>query len=252
MRKTLSKIKFIVLVIFNQYFGIKEKLKLIFNKLHTIDNITLINNVVLSFESDEDRMTFTDIYIYNPYKYMNYNNALLIDIGGHKGYYAIFALLNGAKKVMSYEFEENNLKSFQNMIDKFSLSTQIEIVPKAMSNKEGSMNLNVYDTSWSHSIVDRIDKAPIKTLTIDTVSLGMATRDISNRYQRNIVKSNSEGAECIIFQDIPSSIDEMLLAYHPFSELTEEEFILMVEKNGFKANIVKRTKAHIYINFKRL
>jgi len=249
MRRVLSKIKFVLLVVVSKYLPLSEKIKLISKGVKKLNSITLSNNIVLYFYSDEDRMTFTDIFIYDPYKYMSYDDSILIDIGGHKGYYAVYALMNGAKKVISYEFEKSNLKVYKSMIHDYKLDKQITVVEKAMSSEIGTLTLNVYDTSWSHSIVDRSDKLPLIKQEIPTEPLEYAIKEFSGK--RIIVKSNSEGAECLIFKNIPSEVNEMLIAYHPFAEQSQKDFIEMVEKNNFVAKIEKITKAHIYINFRR-
>ena len=130
MRRVLSKIKFVLLVVVSKYLPLSEKIKLISKGVKKLNSITLSNNIVLYFYSDEDRMTFTDIFIYDPYKYMSYDDSILIDIGGHKGYYAVYALMNGAKKVISYEFEKSNLKVYKSMIHDYKLDKQITVVEK--------------------------------------------------------------------------------------------------------------------------
>ena len=232
-----------------EHISIFEILRLAKYGLSKVDFINLKKNFKIRIINSEDLATFMEVFLDQPYL-TNYKNSVVIDIGGYKGYFAVYALMNGAKKVISYEFEEKNLQIFKENISINNISN-IQIVKKALSNKNDVLDINVYDTDWSHSMVNRTDKKPVKTISVKTERLKEACQNIANKNDKIIIKSNCEGAEVYIFENIPHEVDEMIIAYHSYAEMNLDEFIDMIVKQGFNYTIVSKTKAHIFIKFIR-
>jgi len=69
--------------------------------------------VFLSAETlKADLDTFTEIYLLRVYPPPE-QGAVVIDIGAHKGYYATWALANGAAAVISYEPQSANFEALE-------------------------------------------------------------------------------------------------------------------------------------------
>jgi hypothetical protein len=93
----------------------------------------------------------------------------------------------------------------------------------------------VYDASWSHSIFERSDKGSFRELEVETISLEAILEEGHARTgHRIVVKSNCEGAEVDIFQDIPKDIEEMYVAHHAFAPMDVETFRRRLEDEGFR------------------
>src|SRR3990167_7124298 len=56
-----------------------------------------------------DKNPFHEIFYEGIYR-TNYSDAVVLDVGAHKGYFTVNALLNGALRVYAYEPEEFNFK----------------------------------------------------------------------------------------------------------------------------------------------
>jgi hypothetical protein len=68
----------------------------------------------LFFNSREkaDWYTFESIFAEHEYR-TNYQGAVVIDVGAHRGMYSASALLHGAKAVLAYEPARENLQYLQ-------------------------------------------------------------------------------------------------------------------------------------------
>lgn len=114
----------------------------------------------------------------------------VLDIGAHKGYFAARCLVDGARSVVSYEPEEQNLAFLQ--------ASAIEcpnwsIVPAAVATDEGMVELHVSPASWSHSIHVPIGGTVNSTQSVRTLGLSTVLRE-ADPTGKVVVKINVEGA----------------------------------------------------------
>lgn len=247
-RKNASLLKRVLLILASTYITVRGKLILLAGYKGEI-LIPLMREYVATVYTKEDWDTFIDIFIYQPYRKMKYRDATVLDIGAHRGYFVLYCLLRDARRVVCFEFDKTNLDCLAKTIAVNSLNDRVEVVPKALSDRSGTIAMNVYGESWSHSSIDRNDKAPIGRNEIDAVTLSEAVSDLGG--DGMIVKSNCEGGECSIFEQIPIEIGEAIVAYHPYAPCSQAQLETRFKQAEFSVKLLKNTKAHIYLHFER-
>lgn len=169
----------------------------------------------------------------------------VIDVGANIGYYTLLSgkLVGNEGKVWAFEPEPVNITDLEKNIELNKLSN-IEVVPKAASNKNGTAIMYLADMeSGAHSLA-RIPPRSNKTMEIETVKID----DIVNSHKVDFMKSDAEGHDTSVLlgaervlqenEDIKLVV-EFLLPGVDSPEYTCEEFWDLLENHfGFK---------HIYI-----
>jgi FkbM family methyltransferase len=174
-----------------------------------------------------DRKAYFGIFLSRWYE-TDYHDAAVIDVGAHKGYYGGYALLSGARAVISCEPEHTNfsiLAKSANQFDGGSSSWTIRNV--AVASSGGEVALYTSDESDSHSILQRPDRKPSgmqRTTVVSFAALIEEAADLGAR--RLIAKIDPEGAECEIVLGTPAylwkHIDEVFIEWHSFAPCTSE------------------------------
>ena len=65
-----------------------------------------------------DWETLKNVLADEPYP-TDYRGAIVLDIGAHKGYYGAYALVQGARRVISFEPETENVKHLERSVASF-------------------------------------------------------------------------------------------------------------------------------------
>jgi FkbM family methyltransferase len=172
-------------------------------------------------------------------------DQLVIDIGGHIGYFSLFfASLVGPKgKVFVFEPGENNLAyTRQNLAN----SPNIELVEKAVSDKNGILTffiegltgqnnslLEDYEgfkanTSEAH-IASKYEKVEVTSVTLDTF---ISEKKVSP----NFIKIDVEGAELLVLKGMDSCLKNV-------------KPILMVELTNEKNEVLELLQGYGYLIF---
>jgi len=96
---------------------------------------------------------------------------------------------------------------------------------RAVTSRTGTRTLNVYDESWSHSLLARSDKSLLGGIKVSTVSLTTAlveARSICGEKERLVVKIDAEGSEYEMLLNTPANalsvVDELFLEVHWYAE----------------------------------
>jgi FkbM family methyltransferase len=186
---------------------------------------------------ESDWGAWREIYLprYGGYQ-TDYRDAVVVDIGAHKGYLAAFALLGGARTVLSYEPEGRNFE----LIDRAAASFDVEErwirqqVAVGASARRDVLHLNA--GSWAHSILQGADGEPRGTQRVDVVPMsGILDRAIALG-GRLVVKVDAEGAECEIVLGTDTArwnqVDEVLLEHHGFAPCALEEIVAYLARAG--------------------
>lgn len=168
-----------------------------------------------------DRVAYFGIFLEAWYR-GDYRDAVVVDIGAHKGYYGAYALLEGAVEVHSFEPETENLALLRRTAATFGDAWVVH--GAAVGSVAGSATLNVSAESAGHSIVKSQATGPRMTLRSESVAV-VALADVIARVRRPgsrlIVKIDAEGAECDIVLATPASVwqgvDQVFLEVHDFA-----------------------------------
>ena len=156
----------------------------------------------------------------------DYRDRVVVDIGAHKGYYAAYALLNGARAVVSYEPEQEN----------FALLERAAAAARrrgcdwrarrcAVGFEAGEAELHVMGASWGHALHPpeafsrhEIGRERVRVEALDDV-LDDAAELAGGAHVT--VKVNIEGEECpTVLRTPPSAwegIDELFVETHPWA-----------------------------------
>ncbi len=196
-------------VIFFVYFGIYNK---------EFFTLNLKNGLKIKLRTNTtDLQVFANVWILKEYQVEGFeisDNDVIIDIGGHVGLFALFALLNSPKgKIISIEpYPQNFVLLNENMNN--NNFHNVVLVNKAITNTNKNLELFVDSSDDSaHSIHgDGKNVIQIKGITLSEI---MQENKIS---KCNMLKMDCEGAEFEIIESLPNDellkIDKICLEYH--------------------------------------
>jgi FkbM family methyltransferase len=188
-----------------------------------------------------DRGTFAEIFVARDYD-SNYTDSIVVDVGAHKGYFGAYALLHGAKAVLSYEPEEMNFGFLERAADSFRAKAhEWRTVRAAVGSHAREAELTVMRDSWSHSLCHTGRRDETRGVQkVDVISI----RDILEEAQaldgRILVKIDVEGSECEIVLGTPkesfAAVDELFIEVHAFASCTSRELMAHLEMRAIEAN----------------
>ncbi|MFY0543708.1 FkbM family methyltransferase [Brevibacillus sp. H7] len=209
--------------------------------------------ILSSMDLITDLKVALDIFQSNDYL-TNFVDACVVDIGAHKGYFGMYAFLNGASSVVSYEPENENYKVLSQVNQHFLQNeTRIwKIFNKGVIDQEKKQSFYVYDQSWSHSILKRQDKTLVSKIKVQMTSMENVINEIIslNRQEKKrvIVKIDAEGSECQIVFNTPSCcwehIDELFIEYHRYALCTRDALAEQVMQLGFQLHNINHNLFH--------
>lgn len=176
-----------------------------------------------------DRVAYFGIFLEGWYA-GDYRDAIVVDIGAHKGYFGGFALLEGAREVHSYEPEPTNFAALERAARTFG--SRWIVRRAAVSASSGTATLNVSAESAGHSIIHGEHDGPRRTLrreTVDALAMQDVLAGLAGRGRPLIVKIDAEGAECDIVLGAPSDawaeVDEVFLEVHHFAACSTSDIV---------------------------
>jgi FkbM family methyltransferase len=187
-----------------------------------------------------DRGAFAEIFVAGDYR-SDYRDRVVVDVGGHKGYFGAYALLHGAKAVLSYEPEESNFAFLERAADSFrARGLDWRTVRAAVGAREREAELIVMRDSWSHSLHAG---SPEETQGFQKVRV-ISIRDVLEQAQALagpiLVKIDVEGLECEIVLGVAkqawASVDELFVEVHPFAPCTSGEVVAHLEMRASMEN----------------
>lgn len=132
------------------------------------------------------------------------HNKTVLDIGANIGAFAYNAIESGAKKVISFEPDPDNVRVYK----KQGLSSIL--IEKAVSNRNGTSRLyiNSHKNKGLHSLQPINGRASIP---IELISFA----DILEEYKPSIIKIDIEGGEYDLdLYDIPSFVKAIAIEIH--------------------------------------
>lgn len=188
-----------------------------------------------------DRVAYFGIFLEGWYQ-AEYRGAIVVDVGGHKGYYGAFALHEGAEEVRSYEPESANFASLERTAKSFDKPWIAHRA--AVGATSGQMTLHVNAESASHSIVQEQPEGPRQTIRSERVAV-VAMRDVLEEAvhagYRLIVKIDAEGAECDIVLGTPVEVwrhvDHVFLEVHDFAPCSTAEIVDHLRQAGLAIDL---------------
>jgi FkbM family methyltransferase len=195
-------------------------------------------SLFLSHEDYEiDWETLKNTLVDEPYL-ADYQGALVLDVGAHKGYFGAYALARGARTVVSYEPEDANAILLARSAATFGERWQL--VKAAVSAHAREADLHVMRASWGHALHPPNAWAEFET-GVERVPV-LAMRDVlqqaagASGAARLVIKINTEGEECETVLGTPADewnvVDELLVETHPWAACGPDELATHLEPAG--------------------
>lgn len=160
----------------------------------------------------------------NPYG-TTYDDAVVVDIGGHKGYFGVFVLLAGARSVVSYEPASANYAALARTAAAFTRAgARWQVRKAAVGVEPGETALALSAESWAHSLAAPLpERGParrVATEMVEVVSGADVIREAARAAAgtRLIVKVDAEGSECELCPRLGAEVwglvDELFVETH--------------------------------------
>jgi len=169
----------------------------------------------------------------------DYRDAVVVDVGAHKGAFAAYALECGARAVISYEPEETNY-GFLAACAGAVPGTVWRTHRAAVGSSTGTAELHVMNASWGHALTPSersgadevgVQQVPVVAMTVVLAEAG----DLAGS-DRVVVKVNAEGAECEIVLGTPTPgwkrVHGVLMELHSWAPCTREQLVAHLEEAG--------------------
>ena len=117
--------------------------------------------------------------------------AAVLDIGAHKGYFALRSFADGATSVDSYEPASQNLESLRRSAAGHG---SWRVFPNAVGARAGTVSLHLAPGAGGHSVHTPVGGESVGTETVEMIALSDALRSISAPGDPVVAKINVEGA----------------------------------------------------------
>jgi len=185
-----------------------------------------------------------EVFVTEIYK-ANFDNKVVIDVGAYHGESAIYFAINGAKRVIALEPDEDSCKIAlmnieQNLSEK-GLENKILLIKKALAPKEGVINFykfphNPVSNSIDPNNIETNDKivTQVEAITLDDVI------KIAGEERIGLLKLDCEGCEYSVLNSFSNFdiVDNIILEYyHGLQNLPS-----LLKARGFEVKIVKGDK----------
>jgi len=187
------------------------------------------------------------------YSEVHLRDKVVIDLGAHKGYFAAYALMAGAKAVFCYEPEPTNFACLSRFAETARLRGRIiEVVQGAAGAVDGELTLYTSHESWRHTSIAGQSEISCAKLQVPCNSLNSILANVRKRFPEDnaVLKIDVEGAECAILLDAPqecfASIREIVFEYHSFAGCCLQSILTRIEVLGFEyVACIKEGDLHI-------
>jgi FkbM family methyltransferase len=170
-----------------------------------------------------DRKSFDFAVVEGNYA-TDYDGAVVLDIGAHKGYYAAYVVTHGARAVIAYEPESANLAILERTASGYR-GVGWTIRNAAVDAMSGRADLHVMGASWGHALTPPSSFAEheVGIESVEVVALEDALTEASalSAGTRLVVKVNIEGAECSAIlgsaAQVWEGVSEVFVETHPWA-----------------------------------
>ena len=175
----------------------------------------------------------------------DYEDAVVVDIGAHKGYFGAYALERGARAVISFEPEASNLELLERSAESYrrrGLTWSVRAA--AVGAARGEAELHVMSASWGHALhpPDAFTEWEVGVQQVVVVSIADALTEaetLAERGSRLVVKVNVEGEECgiVLGTEPPTwqNVSELFVETHPWAGCDATELAEHLAPVGFRA-----------------
>lgn len=186
-----------------------------------------------------DWRVFDEVFVWREYD-VDLRGAAVVDVGAHRGLFAAYALLHGARHVVAYEPAAGNLPYLEATLSSFGPG-RTTVHARAVGAEGGVERLFTYDESWSHSVVHRPDRALVAEVEVDRAALADALREAAEQADRVVVKVDAEGAEYgLLLGTEPATlapVDVLVAEVHGYADGRPESLVEHLEAAGLAVRL---------------
>ena len=239
--------------VLNSYIGrIFYKKKLIFNRICKANGLTLDydlnkSEIAILQEIFEER-------IYSDY-FPFYQKAIVVDIGGHYGYFSLFAHKNLHTDSKIYSFEPS-LHNFKCLNENIRVNNINNIISHnlAIGQHDGKSNLNI-SLNFNHSIIPALHQNNSRDVIIKRLDQVIREHKID---KIDFLKIDCEGSEYDILDSLTSEsfekINVISLEFHDLKSTiyTADYIISVLNKAGFSIMKFCYSKTYRGLNFGKI
>jgi FkbM family methyltransferase len=198
-------------------------------------------NLVDGENAAVDFQVLGQVFLDEVYGELQFRDRIVIDVGAHKGYFAAYALMSGAKAILSYEPERMNFTCLARFAESARLhGMAIQIFHVAVSDSDGEVTLYLSHESWRHTTVLRQGDPPGQTLRVRSCSLARILERVATTFigQELILKIDAEGVEGQLLLNTPSDcfapVKEIVFEYHSFAGCELRIILERLQSLGFE------------------
>ncbi len=179
----------------------------------------------------------------------DYLGAVVVDVGAHKGYYGAYALVHGARAVVSYEPETANFALLERAAGAARRRGGAwHTRQSAVGAERGEAELHVMSASWGHALhppeAFAKHELGVEQVRVDALADVLADAAEVADDARVIVKVNIEGEECPTILGTDGSawagVHDAYIETHPWAACGADELAGHLEAAGF----TRRESAH--------
>jgi FkbM family methyltransferase len=159
----------------------------------------------------------------------DYRDAVVLDVGAHKGYFGAYALARGARTVVSFEPERLNVAYLERCAASSRRDWRVRAV--AVGAVAGEADLHVMQASWGHALQppQAFAEYEVGTQPVPVSALADVLAEGSGLAPGGplVVKLNIEGAECEAVLGTPAEawagVSEAFVETHPWAACGAQE-----------------------------
>lgn len=195
--------------------------------------------------ADEVKETFLE----NIYAPLLVKDGVYIEAGANIGMFTILAYPT-ASKIYAVEPSADHLETLRMMLNFNEMRDKVDVVPVALSNKDGQMTFYHNSNSTMNSLVPLVGQKELGTETVRTVTLETLFKEQKIDHV-DLFNLDVEGAEFDIissdsFTKVAPKIKTIVVEYHTWTNISYVQMITMLEDRGFTVSQA-RTQAMVFI-----
>jgi FkbM family methyltransferase len=189
-------------------------------------------------------VNYNEMFVYNVYdKFLTRPMGVVLDVGANSGLFTKLCLNKGAKRIISVEPNSECISNIRAIV---SNSKNVEIVDKALSDKDGFLKFYTSKGNTTIGSVNRDHVAGIESHSVQEFSLPCITLESlleSCGIERvSLLKMDIEGAEYQVFNAIKREtflkIDSILLEFHDNTDKRVLSLVKILTDNGYEIDDV--------------
>ncbi len=229
------------------------------------DAICRQNGLNLDYELNKDGMDILEeVFVQRLYAdyFPFYQRNTILDIGGHFGYFALFAAMNSAPgtRVVTVEPSLRNVTVLRENLRAAGM-TQIEVVHGAVADKAGTLDLHVSKAHNCSLYADHAKSfAPGQATSTERVT-ALTLADVLTQHDFDavdVMKLDCEGAEYPIIYNSPADVlgrvRVIMMEFHDMkdAERSGPPMVRQLEAKGFRVALFRHLPTNMNLNYGKI